>query len=206
MFLRSATRRELLALARAMSVDPPANLTPAAKRGTPEAIAGQKAYKLLVVETLRKEMLARGLPVVLDALRQPDTRAAVELEMRSDMKPPSSEEEFQSQANELNINIFSVAEKDFLQLAHGTHGKLIAGHKGIECLLGGVILSLCYQALPKDKTMSGIVGHVLSAMMPVEVWANALKAYGPAHKAEAEMRSRRSHTVVRSVCTSLILV
>jgi hypothetical protein len=200
MFLRSATRRELLSLARAMAVDPPANLTPAAKRGTPEYLAGQKAYKILVVDTLRKEMLSRGMPVVLEGLRQPDIRAAIEIEMRKDLKAVTTEEELISQADEMNLNIFSVAEKDFLQLAHGTYGKLIVEHKGVECLLGGIILALCYQTLPKDKSMTGFVTRVLTAMLPAEVWSNALKLYGPVHKAQAEIRARRSHTVVRSVC------
>jgi hypothetical protein len=200
MFLRSATRRELLALSRAMEITFPVNLTPAAKKGTPEAIAGQKQYKLLVVAALRKEMLDRGLPIVLEALKNPESRESIAAEMRSDLATVTAEDELLERAKELNLNIFSVAEKDFLQLAHGTHGKLIAGHKGIECILGGILLALCYQKLPRDKTMVGFVTRVLMQMLPVDVWSNALKMYGPARKMETEMKYRRSHTVVRSVC------
>ena len=199
MFLRSASRRELYALTRAMDIVLPLDVSPIqSKKRTPnEEQAHRKAYLKQVSDAIKKHMLSHSLSVVLDGLRDPDMHRNIAAEMQRQLPTADNEEGLLEFANALNQSIFSVAEKDFLQLTHGQHSVLLAAHRGIDTILGGIILGLFYGKVPPTKTMSGLVARALVEMISVEQWSLALKYYGPAPLADHVEGRRRATFNVR---------
>jgi hypothetical protein len=117
---------------------------------------------------------------------------------RSSVSAPSASvtlcELCEARAAELTKGIVSMLVHEMGQLILSDLGGYIAGRKGVEFLLTGILLGQLYERLPHSLNMVGMTTRAILAMLDPSIWNNAMKIYGPAPKC-IRAAKKRTQTV-----------
>ena len=156
-------------------------------------------------------MLAAPVVFLFGALRDKDTREAFEAHL--DTKIPcsclseaeGSCELCRAMCAEFVLAVISVLERDFVQLLHGNHASLFSDRVGVQFLLGGLTLGLLYESVPEAESVDELVITILTTMLSVPVWKEAVRLYGPAPKRTHGFVPKRAKTLGRRKASTVSL-
>lgn len=144
------------------------------------------SYKKELGNIVRETLVVKGSEALHKLLRVGDESLANILAEATGMKFDACHgcrtcQQCQKITRTFSHGVFSVLERDFVQLIHGHKGSdLLRDRPGVQFLLAGITLGLLYKSILETTGVDRIVAKVLAQMIDMQVWTMALELASPA--------------------------